>query len=61
MMKEIFKISLKRNNYFLNKINNSFVLIVNKKIYNDTQKNYGKICQINDKIGVFYLLMIIIL
>ncbi len=30
-----------------------FVLIDTKKIYNDTQKDYGKICQINDKIGVF--------
>ena len=38
-----------------------FVLSNNKKIYNDTQKDYGKICQINDKIGVFNLLMIIIL
>ena len=33
-----------------------FVLSVIKKIYNDTQKDYGKICQINDKINVsFYV------
>ena len=38
-----------------------FVLSNTKKIYNDTQKYYGEICQINDKIGVFYVLMIIIL
>ena len=38
-----------------------FVLIDSKKIYNDTQKDYGKIAKLMIKFGVFYLLMIIIL
>ena len=50
----VIGISLKRNDYFLNEMNNfwGFVLSDAKKISNDTQKDYGKICQINDKIGV---------
>ena len=50
----VIGVSIKRNDYFLNEMNNfwGFVLSDAKKISNDTQKDYGKICQINDIIGV---------
>ena len=50
----IIGISIKRKDYFLNEMNNfwGFILSDAKKISNDTQKDYGKICQINDIIGV---------
>ena len=50
----VIGVSIKRNDYFLNEMNNfwGFVLSDAKKISNDTQKDYGKICQINDKIGI---------
>ena len=50
----VIGISIKRKDYFLNEMNNfwGFVLSDAKKISNDIQKDYGKICQINDIIGV---------